>query len=148
MKTRASIVIPVDRKTVWAALVDFDRRTRWQTGLQKARLLSGDAGERGTVCQLTYGDSRPVEIESVTEARRPDLLATVIESDRYRRTVVHKLEEAGDGHTRWTAWSNTRSGALTQLRALFQRSALADTLEEDMERFKLMIQSEQANRPS
>lgn len=148
MKTSASILIPADRETVWAALVDVDRRSRWQTGLRKARPLSGDAGERGAVCQLTYGGGRPDEIESVTEARRPDVLASVVESERFRRTVVHSLEEAGVGHTRWQTWSNTKFGPLTQIRALFQRSALTDTLEEDMERFKLMIQSEHANSSS
>ena len=145
MKTNASVLIPAKREDLWSALIDLPLRSRWQVGVREVVTVSGTAGERGHVARVSFDDGRPVELETTTEARRPDLIALVIESDRYRRTVVHNLESADDGNTRWQAWSNTSAGTWAQIRSLFGGSGVNDSLASDMERLKLLVQTKNAN---
>jgi len=146
MKSTATILLPVGRDAVWAALLNPSNRPRWQTGVVGMQPLSGTPGERGFVCQLAYDDGRADEFETIAELRYPDLVACVVESKRYRRTIVHNLDATGDAATRWRAWSHTTAGKLSQLAAVFRRSVLEDNLEQDMERFKLMMESDEAGR--
>ena len=147
MKSSGKILIAATREATWAALANPDNRPRWQTGVIEARRLSGALGDRGFVCRIRFDGDRVDEIESITELRYPDLIACVIESARYRRTVAHNLDLADGGGTLWRAWSNTKSGAIAQLIAIFRRSLLDDNLEQDMERFKLMMETDEASKP-
>jgi uncharacterized protein YndB with AHSA1/START domain len=147
MKLRAEIDIDAGRETVWSAFATPANRPRWQTGLNEVQLISGEAGAVNSSYRLSFGNgSASTAIESITEARRPDFLAVIVEDGRAKSLIVDTFTDAGDGGTRWQRFSNSRFHGIARLGAPFRIGAMRRRIEDDMQRFKLMVETEEAGR--
>lgn len=148
MKLSSEIDIDADRETVWDAFADFGERPRWQSGLTGVTRLSGEDGALNSSYRLSFEhDGRRFDaLESITEVRRPDFLAVIVEDDASRSLVVNTFTQTAADRTRWALWSNTRFRGLAKLGALFRAGSKRERTEYDMHRFKLMVESEDAGR--
>ena len=143
MKMKQNIEVDAPRETVWDAIVDPSNRPRWQSELSALEPVSGDPGAVGFVARRIVRDGSTAGLESVSEARRPDFVAFIVEEDDKKTLIVHTLTAAGDG-TRWQAFSNTGFRGLARLTSLFSAGRLREQLENDLQRCKLMIESDAA----
>ena len=147
MKIRTEVEIDASPAEVWAAFDDPERRRRWQPSLQREEQVSGKAGERGSVSRRLYsedGRQTPI-VEIVTERREPHFAASSLEAPRYTATIVNHFEAAGHG-TRWVSYANIRFHGLRRFVSPWLKGALQQRSDEDMQRFKLMIESDLAER--
>ncbi len=146
MKLKYELVIDADRDTVWESFDDADNLKRWQPTLNSYRHLSGEAGRPGMVAELTYAENgrTVVMTETITERRRPDFMAGIYETDRSSALIVNTFETVDGGGTRWTAWMNMSFRGFTKLLSLFLIKSIRRRTEDDMQRFKLMVETDVA----
>ena len=83
---------------------------------------------------------------TVTEKRSPDFIAGVYESASRKAVVVNHFQTIDENHTRWIVFANHRVGGLAAIRSLLGRNTLARETEDDMQRFKLLVESRIAER--
>lgn len=144
MKLKCQLDIDADRETVWAAFDNPDYRRRWQPGLRRVEHLSGEQGQPGAVVKYTFDDGsrNPEMTERVTERRQPDFIATQSRDSHASTTTVNHFERLSADRTRWVVYANyTSRGFLRFVAPLFKRSILRG-IEESMQRFKLMVESD------
>jgi len=146
MKLKYELVIDADRDTVWKAFDSTENLLRWQPTLKRFDHRSGEVGQPGAISELTYEeDGRQVVItETLTERREPDFMAGIYESKRATMLNVNTFEETEDGRTRWTSWSNMSFKGLMKLLAIFMIKSFRRRTEDDMQRFKLMVETDLA----
>lgn len=148
VKLSGVIVLDANVETVWSALVDDRRRPRWQTEVIAVEPLSGTPGIVGATSRLVFDEQcNRSAIASLTEARRPDFAAFAIEEERSSSLVVHALGQIDERHTRWEVWTNTRFHGLAKVTAVFRSATLREILDYDMQRFKLMVETDEAGTP-
>ena len=123
---------------------------RWQPTLKRFDHKSGEPGQTGAVSELTYDeDGRQLVLtETITERREPDFMAGIYESKHGTMLIVHTFEETADGHTLWTSWSNMNFKGLMKLFAIFMVRSIRRRTEDDMQRFKLMVETDLAAQTS
>ena len=114
MKIQTEIIIDADRETVWRVFEDPEKLANWQS----ASTLQ------------------------VTEKRKPDFVAGTYQSDNGTAIVVNHFEELPDGTTKWATWWNYTFTGLQRFVAPFKRKAIINQIEEDLNRFKLFVESE------
>ena len=144
MKNHAEIVIDAAPLAVWTAFHDVALRPRWQSAVKRLEIVAGTPGETGFSAKRFGADGDGIGIESLTESRRGDFAALLIESDQESVLEVHRFEDMGNARTRWSAWARTRFHGLRRVTALFGASALRESLANDMQRLKLLVESQQA----
>lgn len=147
MKFRNEVTIDAKRETVWRAFNDLALRGRWQAELTGFRAVSGRPGEIGAVIELTYDDGgRELKVsETTTELRAPDFAATLRESGRGTTLIVNTFEAIGEDRTRWSAWGNARFDGLKKWFSQGLLKGARKRLEDDMQRFKLFVETERAS---
>lgn len=147
MKLKFETVIDADLETVWAEFDNPDNMSRWQQNLESFKLVSGEPGQPGAVSELVYDeyDKKVVVKETITERRQPDFLAATYESPMGKTLIVNHFEAVDDNSTRWTAWSNFTFQGLMKVMSLFVGGAIRKRSETDMQRFKLMVETDQAS---
>lgn len=150
MKLKFEQEIDASRDTVWAAFDNPDNMPRWQRNLESFKHLSGDAGQPGAVLELTFDEKgrKIVLRETITERRQPDFLAGIYESPMGKTLIVNHFEAIDDNRTRWTAWCNFTFRGLMKVASLFVFGRIRDRTEADMERFKLMVETDRASAES
>ena len=150
MKLRFEQVIDADIATVWAAFDNVDNMKRWQQHHESYTHISGEPGQPGSVAELVFNEKgRTVLLkETVTERREPDFLAGTYESPHGTTHIVNHFEPVGDNSTRWTSWCNFRFKGFMKFMSLFIAGAIRRRTEGDMERFKLMVETDQAGAGS
>ena len=144
MNFKHEIEIDADRNVVWRAFDDLDVRSRWQAGFQSARILAGEAGHPGAVLKVTLrqgGRTRQV-IEEVTERREPDFLATRADDGNGRATTVYHFEALEGDRTRWVIYTGYVARGLKRLVAPFRKQSIGDAIEDTLNRFKLVVESD------
>ncbi|MEO1203379.1 MAG: SRPBCC family protein, partial [Pseudomonadota bacterium] len=107
-------------------------------------LLSGEAGHPGAVIRVTLrhgGRTRQV-IEEVTERREPDFLATRADDGNGRATTVYHFEALQDGRTRWVIYTGYVTHGLKRLVAPFMKQSIGSAIEDTLNRFKLVVESD------
>ncbi len=150
VKLKNEVVIDANRETVWSAFEDEDTRRKWQAGLTARRQISGKPNEIGAVAELTVdenGVARTVT-ETITERRQPSFLAATYESKQRNLLTVNTFEPIGDERTRWSVWSNVRFRGIAAVTSLFTAKRVRQELEDDMQRFKLLVETLEASTPS
>lgn len=150
MKLNNELIIDAKRETVWSAFDDSSMRSKWQTGLTAWRQISGKPNQIGAVAELTYeenGRSRKAT-ETVTERRQPSFLATTYESKQRNMLTVNSFESVGGKQTRWSVWSNIRFRGVATMTSLFSANRIRQQLEDDMQRFKLLVETLEASTRS
>ena len=82
----------------------------------------------------------------VTERREPDFVAGTYSSKRGTAIVVNHFEELPDGTTKWAAYWNYTLNGFSRFLAPFIHKSMAGEVEDDLNRFKLFVESEAAAR--
>lgn len=146
MKSQTQVLIDADRETVWRAFNNPDNMNRWQPTLKSFAHKSGEPGQTGAVSELVY-DEKGREIimtERITERRDPDFLAGRYESNWGTTIIVNHFEKVGDGQTRWISYSRHSFKGVMRFLAIFMRKSICKRLDDDMQRFKLLVESQVA----
>lgn len=147
MKINSEVVIEADRETVWTTFDDVDNLPKWQPTLKSFNHQSGPRGKPGSVAELVYDENgrEVVLIERMTEKRQPDFMAGTYESQWSKALVVNHFEAIDEGHTRWRSYANHNFSGLMRLFAIFVRKSICKRMEDDMQRFKLLVESREAD---
>ena len=82
--------------------------------------------------------------ESITERREENFLAATYASDEGTSLFVHQFDAVNENQTRWTSWGNFRFRGLAKMTSLFTASVIRNRIEGDMQRFKLLLESNTA----
>ncbi len=144
LKFEVEIDAPID--DVWAALDNPDNITRWMQNLESFTMTSGEPGQPGSTAELVFDENgREVVLkETITERRAPDFMASTYETPSGAVLVVNHFEAIDDNRCRWSSWCNLQLTGLMKYLGLFIRSATRKRTEGDMQRFKLMVESDLA----
>lgn len=144
MKLRFDIEIGADVATVWDAFDDPDNLPRWQDNLVSFSPLSGTPGQPGAVAELVYDEGgREVTLkETVMERREPDFRACSYDTAQGTTLIVNHFVSIGEAQTRWSAWCNYTFTGVARLLAVVLRGRIRARTERDMQRFKLMVESD------
>lgn len=150
MKSKFELIIDADRDTVWEAFDNTEQLGRWQPTLVSYEHQSGEAGQPGATAELIYDENgrRITVTETITERRKPDFKAGIYESRHGATLVFNTFEQIDDHRTRWSAWSNMNFKGFMKFLSIFLIGAVRRRTEDDMQRFKLMVETDLANSPS
>ena len=150
MKLKFESVIDASLDTVWAAFDNPDNMPRWQQNLESFTHISGDPGQPGAVSELVYDEKgkKVVLTETITERRDLDFLAGTYETSMSRTLIINHFEAVDENSTRWTSWCNFHLQGSMRLMTLFVSRSIRKRNEADMQRFKLMVETDQANSES
>ena len=145
MKTRHEVLIDAPRNVVWAAFDDPDNMPRWQPTLRSLTPREGIPGQPGAVSELVYDENgREVRmVETITERREPDFMASIYTSQYGKTIIVNHFEDAGDGQTRWVVYANHLFKGMMKLMSLFYARSIRERTDSDLQRFKLLVESQQ-----
>jgi len=146
VKQKFDVTIDASRARVWAAFDDPDNMARWQQNFHSWTHKSGEPGQPGSVAELVFDEKgrRVVLTETVTERRDPDFLAASYESRHGSTLNVNHFEAIDDNTTRWSSWCNFRFTGAMRFLSLFLAGSIRKRTQGDMERFKLMVESDLA----
>ena len=150
MKLKFETVIEASLNTVWAAFDNPDNMPRWQQNLESFNHIAGQPRQLGAVSELIYNEKgkKVVLRETITERRDPDFLAGVYETPVAKTLIVNHFEAVDKNSTRWTSWCNFTLQGFTKFMSLFISGRIRRRTEADMERFKLMVETDQASNES
>ena len=146
MKLDFEIDIDASIEDVWAAFDNAENMTRWMQNLVSYRHLSGERGQPGSTGELTFDENgkEVILLETVTERREPDFLAGKYEADHGTTHIVNHFEAIDTNKTRYTSWVRFKFKGFLRIFAIFIGGAIRKRTEADLERFKLMIESDLA----
>ena len=146
MKQKFEVTIDASKEKVWAAMDNPGNMARWQSGLVSYEPTSGEPGQVGSTGELVFNENgkHVVLVETVTERREPDFFAGTYEADHGTTIVVKHFESIDENTTRWTLWCNFQFNGLMRFMAIFIAGAMRKRTQGDMERFKLMVETDEA----
>ena len=146
MKAKFEVIVNADRSTVWDAFDNPDNISKWQATLKSITHKSGTPGEIGAITELVYDeDGRElVMTETITERRQPAFMAGIYTTKGSKSLIVNYFETVGDDKTRWVSHANHNFSGFMKLASLFIRKTICDRTENDMQRFKLFVESQRA----
>ena len=150
MKHKTEIVIDANRAIVWRLFDDPDRMLEWQPTLKSFTHKSGTPGQPDAVSELVYDENGRdvVMIETITARREPDFLGGTYESNWGTVVIFNRFEVTKDGQTRWVVNTNYNFKGLMKITALFMRKSICRRTDRDLNRFKLLVETEVAGKPS
>lgn len=150
MKLKTETVIDASLASVWAAFDNPDNMVRWHLNLESFNHVSGTPGQPGAVSDLKYDENgkKVVLRETITERREPDFLAGTYDSPMGKSLIVNHFEAIDENTTRWTSWCNFTFRGFTKFMSLFASGMIRKRIESDMQRFKLMVETDRANAAS
>lgn len=150
MKHKTEVLIDADRPTVWRLFDDPDNMSKWQPTLKSFTHRSGIPGQPDSISDLVYNENgRDVLMtETITARREPEFLGGTYESKWGNVIVFNHFEETADGKTLWKSNVNYVFKGLMKIMAIFMRKSICGRTDTDMNRFKLMVETEVANRTS
>ena len=102
-------------------VIDADRETVWR--------IFDEQGQQETL------------IDHVTERRKPDFIAGTHKSDKGKAVIVNLFDDLPDGTTKWVAYCNYTFTGVSRMLALFSGGAIRQRVEDDVQRFKLLVES-------
>lgn len=146
MKLSFAITIDAGVDTVWAAFNDSGNMARWQQNFHSYTHRSGTPGQPGAVAELTFDENgkKVILTETIMERREKSFLAAAYESAGGSTIIVNRFAAIGDNETRWTSWCNFRFRGLMKVMSIFVAATIRKRTEGDMQRFKLMVESDNA----
>ena len=150
MKIKFEVVIDANREAVWSAFHNPADIFKWQPTLKSLTHKSGNPGDIGAVSELIYagGIGKRVVSETITENRRPHFMSGIYEARWSKSLVVNYFENIGGNRTRWVAHANHHFGGIMKLVTPVLRRVISMRAENDMGRFKLMVESQVASEES
>lgn len=146
VKTKTEVVIEADRNTVWRLFNSPDELHRWQPTLKSITQRSGTPAETGEVSELVYVEKgREVTItQTIIERRDPDFVAAVYVSRWGKALIVNHFEVIDDNTTQWMAYANHTFTGMMRLGGLFVGKSIRERAAADMNKFKLVVETEVA----
>jgi uncharacterized protein YndB with AHSA1/START domain len=146
VKLNFEILIDASIDTVWAAFDNPDNMGRWQQNFHSYTHKSGDPGQPGSVAELKFDEKGKIVVltETVTERRAPDFLAGTYESTHGTTIIVNRFEEIDEITTRWASWCRFSFTGFMKFISLFIAGVIRKRTEGDMQRFKLMVETDEA----
>ncbi|MFQ6003872.1 MAG: SRPBCC family protein [Woeseia sp.] len=150
MKMKCEQIIQASPEFVWAMFDNPDNLKRWQPTLASYDHKSGNPGQPGAVSELVYDENgREVTMtETVTERREPHFLAGIYDNAWAKSIIVNHFEAIDENTTRFVSYSNMRFKGFMRIMSLFVAKAIRARVEADLNRFKLLVESEAAGNPS
>ncbi len=123
---------------------------RWQQNFHSYTHLSGSPGRVGSVAELKFNENGKIVVltETITERRDKSFLAGTYESARGTTTIVNRFEKSDEGTTSWESWCNFEFTGLMKLMSIFVSGLIRKRTEGDMQRFKLMVETDEAGKSS
>ena len=148
MKLNFEQTIDASLRTVWAAFNASSNKRRWQQNFESYTHMSGDPGQQGAISELTFNENGKMMVisETITESRAPDFLSAIYESKYSSTIIVNHFESIGESTTRWTAWCNFAFKGFMKIMAPFIAGTIRKRTEDDMHRFKLLVETDAAGR--
>lgn len=150
MKHKAEVLIDADLATVWRMFDDPANMAKWQPTLKSFTHKSGTPGQEDAVAELVYEENgrEILMTETITARREPNFLGGTYESDWGSVVVFNHFEEVGESKTRWTSNVNYGFRGLMKIMAFFMQKSIRNRSDRDMNRFKLLVETETAGKPS
>lgn len=150
MKHKTEIVIDASRAIVWRLFDDPDRLMQWQPALKSFTHKSGKPGQPDAISELVYDENGRdvIMTETITARREPDFLGGTYESKWGTVIIFNRFEATEDGKTRWIVNTNYSFRGFMKIMALFMRKSIIRRTETDLNRFKLLVETEIAGKPS
>lgn len=147
MKLKFETVIAASLDTVWAAFDNPDNMMRWQQNLESFNHVSGEPRQAGAISELVYDEKgrKVILREEITERREPNFLAGAYVSPMGTTLIVNHFEPVDGNSTRWTSWCNFTFQGFMKIMSLFVSGIIRRRTEADMQRFKLMVETDQVN---
>lgn len=147
MKVNVEVTIDASLESTWAAFLDERNQARWRNRLTAYRRTSGEQLQPGSVAELVYEDAgnENVVTETVTERRDRQFLAATYVTEGMTTLVVNRFESLDANACRLTAWANINFQGLRKWTSLFSGAALRKNFAADLQRFKLMVESDLAS---
>jgi uncharacterized protein YndB with AHSA1/START domain len=144
MKHRFEIDIDAPIDEVWAAFDNPDNLGRWIRNFRSFTPLSGEPGQPGCTAEIVFEErGKSVKVRAtITERRQPDFMAATCETPHGSSLLVHHFESVGNGRTRWSSWRNFTFTGMMKYLSLFTAGSIRKRTEGDMQRFKLMVESD------
>ncbi len=148
MKLNFEQTIDASLETVWAAFSDSSNKGRWQQNFKSYKHTTGDSGQPGAISELAFNENGKMMImnETIMECREPDFLSASYESKYAATIIVNHFESINKNTTRWTSWCNFTFKGFMKILALFIAGTIRKRTENDMHRFKLMVETDEAGR--
>ena len=146
MKLKFEQIIDASLETVWAAFDNPDNMGRWQQNFESYTHKSGIPGQPGAIAELVFneGKKKIVLKETITERRDSNFLAGSYESSHGTTIIVNHFTAVDDSTTRWTSWCNFTFDGFMKYLAFFIAGMIRKRTEGDMQRFKLMVETDAA----
>ena len=146
MKLNFEIEIDAGQDDVWASFTNPDNMHRWVQNFESFTPVSGLPGQPGATAEVAFDENgkRVVMLETITERRDPDFLAMSYGAGHGTTVIVHHFEAIDETHTRWTSWCRFTMTGLMRLMSLFVGRMVRKRTEGDMQRFKLMVETDLA----
>lgn len=146
MKMKYEAEIRASRDIVWAAFDNPDNLSRWQPTLESHTYQAGEPGQPGAVSELIYIEKgkKIVMTETVTERREPQFLAGTYDTAWATTLIVNHFEEIDDNTTRLVSYTNMKFKGIMKIMSLFVAKSIRDRVEADLNRFKLLVETEAA----
>lgn len=146
MKMNHECLIRAGLDVVWATFDDPNNLSRWQPTLESITQVSGQPGRPGAVAELVYNEKgkRVVMTETVTERRQPYFLAGIYDSAWASSLIVNHFEEIDENTTRLVSYSNMKFKGIMKFMSLLAAKSIRNRIEEDLNRFKLLVETEAA----
>ena len=150
MKHKTEVLIDADRDTVWRFFDNPDNMTRWQPTLKSFTHISGTPGQSDAVSELVYDENgrEVVLTETITARRETEFLGGTYESKWGTVVILNLFEQIGDRQTRWSSNTNHIFKGFMKVMALFMRNSICGRIDADMQRFKLLVETELAKEDS
>ena len=147
MKLNFEQSIGADLQTVWSAFNNPHSKGSWLRNFESLTHKSGSRGQPGAVSELIFneGKKKVVIKETITERRDPTFLACIYRSTHGTTIIVNHFEAVDGSTTRWTSWRNSTFNGMMKFTSFFTASAIRKRTEEDMQRFKLLVETNEVN---
>lgn len=150
MKMKYEQIIQASPEFVWAMFDNPGNLKRWQPTLESFTHKSGKPGQPGAVAELVYKENgREVTMrETVAERREPHFLAGVYDNARARTIIFNHFEAIDENTTRFVSYSNMSFKGFMKIMSLFVAKSIRARIEADLNRFKLLVETEAAGNRS
>lgn len=144
MKMRYEAVIKASRDSVWETFDNPDNLPRWQPTLESFTHQAGEPGQPGAVSELIYNENgmKVAMTETVTERREPQFLAGTYDNSWATTLIVNHFEVIDDNTTRFVSYTNMKFKGFMKIMSLFVARSIRARTEADLDRFKLLVESE------
>jgi uncharacterized membrane protein len=146
VKLNFDVTIDADLDTVWAAFDDPDNLGRWQTNFHSYTHKSGEPRQPGCAAELKFNENGKIVVltETITERREKSFLAAAYESTHGTNIIVNQFAAISANETRWTSWCKFSFRGLMRVMSLFIGGVIRKRTEADMQRFKLLVETNEA----